>query len=126
MTTKMTTKSITRPAVFSVRRPTPFVLILLATLALIAIAVYSQAPIGKTATEGFVAGETFANNGKLILGHRESISPALSVPTNPKMMFGSRGGVGPAWHRGPRTSVAHPPVAEVGQPILQAPPQDNP
>ena len=145
MTTKLTTKSISRPAVISVRGLTPFVLILLATLAVLAIAVFSQAPTGMTTADGFVAGETFATNGKLILGlraagpnsnlapnrepvigSRAGVGPASNLAPNRESVIGSRGGVGPAWHHGPRVSIAKPPVAEVGQPIFQASPQDNP
>lgn len=84
----MTTKSTFNPVVLKRKGFTTFVLILLATLALMAVVVYSQITTGKTVTEGFVAGETFV--------------------TNEKMMFGSRGGVGPAWHHGPKTFIANP------------------
>jgi hypothetical protein len=126
MTTKITTEPISRPAVLSVRGLAPFVLILLATLALIAIAVYSKDPTGMTATDGFVAGENSATNGRLILGQRAAIAPHSSLAPDRESVLGSRGGVGPAWHHGPRVSVANPPVAVVGQPIFQVSPQDNP
>jgi hypothetical protein len=102
----MTAKTTTRSFVLNTKQLTFIVLILLAMLSLTAIAVYSQISSGKIVANGFVTSATFATNGEL----------------NP----GYRGGVGPTWHRGPRTYVANPPVVEVSQPIILASPQANP